>query len=75
MPIGGEVIAVNEDLADAPELINEDSYMHWIIEIKPADMSELDDLLSVDAYRELTQRIKSCAICLILTRRLLQCWR
>ena len=53
MPISGEIVAVNEDLADAPELINEDSYTHWIIEIKPADTSELEELLSVNAYREL----------------------
>lgn len=53
LPISGEVVAVNEDLGDAPELINQDAYANWIIEIKPADMSELEDLLSVDAYREL----------------------
>lgn len=53
LPISGEVVAVNEDLGDAPELINQDCYANWIIEIKPADMSELEDLLSVDAYREL----------------------
>jgi glycine cleavage system H protein len=53
LPISGEVVAVNEDLADAPELINQDSYANWIIEIKPTDKSELEDLLSVDAYREL----------------------
>lgn len=53
MPIGGEIVAVNEELADAPELINEDSYTHWIIEIKPADPSELEELLSVNGYREL----------------------
>jgi glycine cleavage system H protein len=53
LPISGEVVAVNEDLGDAPELINRDCYANWIIEIKPADMSELEDLLSVDAYREL----------------------
>jgi glycine cleavage system H protein len=53
MPISGEVVAVNEDLGDAPELINQDSYVNWIIEIKPSDLSELEDLLSVGAYREL----------------------
>ena len=37
MPISGEVVAVNEDLGDAPELINQDSYANWIIEIKPSD--------------------------------------
>lgn len=53
MPISGEIVAVNEDLADAPELINQDPYTNWIIEIKPSDQSELEDLLTVDAYREL----------------------
>jgi len=53
MPIGGEVVAVNEDLGDSPELINQDPYNNWIIEIKPANLSELDDLLASDAYREL----------------------
>ncbi len=53
MPIGGEVVAVNEDLGDAPELINQDPYGNWIIEIKPSDQSELENLLGVDAYREL----------------------
>ena len=53
MPVGGEVVAVNEDLADAPELINQDSYTNWIIEIKPADTNELEDLFSVAAYQDL----------------------
>jgi glycine cleavage system H protein len=53
LPIGGEVIAVNDDLADAPELINQNPYVNWIVEIKPSDKSELEDLLAVDAYREL----------------------
>ena len=53
MPLSGEVVAVNEDLGDAPELINQDSYANWIIKIKPSDLSELDDLLSAGAYREL----------------------
>lgn len=53
MPIGGEIVAVNEDLEDAPELINQDPYANWIIEIKPSDSSEFENLLTVDAYREL----------------------
>lgn len=53
LPIGGEVVAVNEDLGDSPELINQDSYKNWIIEIKPSDTSELEQLLTVDAYREI----------------------
>ncbi|MDK9705687.1 MAG: glycine cleavage system protein GcvH [Desulforhopalus sp.] len=53
LPIGGEIVAVNEALGDAPELINQDSYSNWIVEIKPADSSELDQLLTADAYRTL----------------------
>lgn len=52
LPISGEVVAVNEDLGDAPELINQDPYTNWIIEIKPSDPGELDQLLAVDAYRK-----------------------
>ena len=53
LPVGGEIVAVNEDLSDSPELINQDSYTNWIVEIRPSDTSELDQLLTVDAYREL----------------------
>ena len=42
MPIGGEIVAVNEDLGDSPELINQDPYGNWIVEIKPSDLSELE---------------------------------
>jgi glycine cleavage system H protein len=51
VPIGGEVVAVNGDLEDAPELINEDPFVKgWIIRIKPADVSEMDDLMDEGAY-------------------------
>ncbi len=52
LPVSGEIVAVNEALGDSPELINQDPYANWIVEIKPADSSELDQLLTVDAYRE-----------------------
>jgi len=52
MPIGGEIVTVNEELEDSPELINEDPYSGWIIEVKPNDMDELDDLLDREAYLE-----------------------
>ncbi|SEH57954.1 glycine cleavage system H protein [Halopenitus malekzadehii] len=52
-PISGEVTAVNEDLFDAPELVNEDPYGEgWMIEIDPDDESALEELLSADEYRE-----------------------
>jgi glycine cleavage system H protein len=53
LPISGEVVAVNDDLGDSPELINQDPYTNWIIEIKPSDPGELDQLLTVADYREL----------------------
>jgi glycine cleavage system H protein len=51
MPVGGEVVAVNEDLEDAPEVINEDAYGDgWIIRVKPSDASEVDALMDSGAY-------------------------
>jgi glycine cleavage system H protein len=53
MPIGGEVVAVNQTLEDAPELVNTDPYKGgWMIEVKPANPSEMKDLLTPEAYLE-----------------------
>ena len=49
-PIAGEVVAVNEDLEDAPELLNQDPYASWIVEIKPGDSKEIEQLLDRDTY-------------------------
>ena len=52
MPISGEVVAVNESLADAPDAVNKDPYGEgWMIKIKYSDSSELDALLSADDYK------------------------
>ena len=52
-PISGEVVARNEDLFDAPELVNDDPFGDgWMIEVELADEGELDDLLSSDEYDE-----------------------
>ena len=54
MPIGGEVIAFNEILESNPEKVNEDPYGEgWMIKIKIANPSELEDLLSAEQYAEL----------------------
>ena len=50
-PIGGEVIAVNEDLSGSPELLNSDPYGAWIFKLKPSDKAELDKLLDAAAYK------------------------
>ena len=47
-PVSGEVVAVNEDLDDSPEAINEDAYAAWIVEVKVTD--GLDDLISAADY-------------------------
>ncbi len=52
MPIGGTVAELNEKIEDEPEVINKDAFGDgWIIKVKIADTSELDDLLSPQAYR------------------------
>jgi len=54
MPIGGEVVAVNTALEDAPELVNNEPYTGgWMVEVKSSDAGELDALMARDAYLEL----------------------
>ncbi|MEE9612499.1 MAG: glycine cleavage system protein GcvH, partial [Desulfatiglandales bacterium] len=54
MPIGGEILAVNTALEDSPELINKNPYEDgWMIELKPDDLTELDTLMTSDAYLEM----------------------
>lgn len=50
-PVGGEVIAVNEELADSPELLNEAPYEAWIFKLKPSNPAELGKLLDVAGYK------------------------
>ncbi len=52
-PVAGEVIAVNEELIDTPEIINQDPYNNgWIYRIQPTNDHDIDDLLDADAYEE-----------------------
>ncbi|UPV74750.1 glycine cleavage system protein GcvH [Halorussus limi] len=52
-PVSGTVTAVNDALADQPELVNEDPFGDgWMLEVELADDGELDDLLSADEYRD-----------------------
>lgn len=54
MPISGEVIEFNEGLEDEPEKVNADPYGEgWMIKIKIADTTQLNDLLSADDYKAL----------------------
>jgi glycine cleavage system H protein len=50
-PAAGSVVAINENLSDAPELVNSDPYGDgWIFQLKIKDLSELDALLSAEDY-------------------------
>ncbi|MHC4410651.1 MAG: glycine cleavage system protein GcvH, partial [Planctomycetota bacterium] len=56
-PVAGEVTAINEELIDQPEIINEECYgAGWIIKIKPSDADEIDTLLDADGYRKLVSK-------------------
>ncbi|MCU8422512.1 glycine cleavage system protein GcvH [Vibrio vulnificus] len=50
-PVTGEIVEVNEELSDSPELINEEPYEGgWIVKVKLSDPSELDDLKDAEEY-------------------------
>jgi glycine cleavage system H protein len=54
LPLTGEIVAFNESLESAPETVNSDPYgAGWMIKIKIADASEIDSLLSDEAYKQL----------------------
>ena len=56
MPLTGEVVEFNEGLEDEPELVNSDPYgKGWMIKVKISDASQIDSLLSDEAYKELIQ--------------------
>ncbi len=53
-PLSGEIVAVNEGLADAPERVNDDPYGEgWLVRVKLTDPAEVDELLSAADYRNL----------------------
>ncbi len=50
-PIAGEVIAVNAEVSDAPEKINQDAYAAWMFKLKPANAADLQNLLDAAGYQ------------------------
>ncbi len=55
-PVGGTVVAVNDALADAPQLLNEDPYGEgWICDIEMNDLEQFDALLEAPAYAKLVE--------------------
>jgi len=54
LPLGGEVLAVNEQLEETPELVNNEPYSGgWMVKIKPNDASDIDGLMTKDAYLDM----------------------
>ena len=51
-PIAGEIVAVNADLAAAPEGVNADAFAAWMFRIKPDNLADLDKLLDAAAYEK-----------------------
>ena len=52
-PVSGEIVVVNEALADTPEIVNNDPYGDgWLFSVKLDDPGELDDLMDAEGYKE-----------------------
>ena len=55
-PVTGEIVEINEDLANAPETLNQEPYAGgWLFRMRPENEGEMDDLLDADTYLELAQ--------------------
>lgn len=56
MPLSGEIIGVNQNLADTPELVNSSPFVDgWMIKLAFSHANEIDELLSVDKYKQIIQ--------------------
>ena len=56
MPVGGEIVEVNEQLINSPELINEDAFDAWLVKIKPSNFQEdSQGLLEYNDYKDEVQ--------------------
>ncbi len=54
MPVSGEIVEFNEELADSPELVNQDPYdKGWMIKVKISDEAQIEELLSAEDYNAL----------------------
>jgi glycine cleavage system H protein len=54
MPVAGKIVEINEDLEDAPELVNESCYENgWLVKVKPDDITEYNALLDKGAYLDM----------------------
>ena len=58
-PVSGKVAEVNEDLDGAPELLNEDPYVNWLVKLELSDSKEMDSLLDPAAYAKLVEELEA----------------
>lgn len=59
IPVSGEILEINEELEDSPELVNEDPYGHaWFARVSIADPAELEDLMDADAYKAFVEGLE-----------------
>ncbi len=49
-PVAGEIIAANQDVADAPESVNADAYANWLFKLQPANAADIDALMDAAGY-------------------------
>ena len=58
LPVGGEIIEINEVLEDSPELVNQDPYGEaWFVRISFADAADLDELMDAEAYQAFVESL------------------
>jgi glycine cleavage system H protein len=53
-PVSGQVVAVNQPVADAPESINADAYSAWLFKMKPSDPAAINGLMDATGYGKAT---------------------
>lgn len=52
MPLDAQIVEINEELLNAPELINEEPYENWLIKVKLADLDQMNNFLNAEEYEQ-----------------------
>ncbi|WP_422484484.1 glycine cleavage system protein GcvH [Gudongella sp. DL1XJH-153] len=52
MPVGGKVVAINEELMDDPALLNTDAFENWLIKVELVDKAEIEELMNDEDYEK-----------------------
>ncbi|MFW9779274.1 MAG: glycine cleavage system protein GcvH [Candidatus Heimdallarchaeota archaeon] len=59
LPIGGEIVSVNEAVNDNPEKVNEDPYGTWLVKIKPSSLDEdWSNLMNAEEYKKYIEELE-----------------